>query len=46
MAMALDKAGAVGGLVGWLFIAFTNAGFYALTWAILPFRRVQDNHHE
>jgi hypothetical protein len=46
MAMALDNAGTVGTLVGWLFIAFVNAGFYALLWAILPFRRVQNSHHE
>jgi hypothetical protein len=46
MAMSLDNAGAVGGLVGWLFIAFANAGFYALIWAIVPFRRVRDGQHE
>ncbi len=37
LAMALDNAGAVAGLVGWLFIAFANAGFYALIWTMLPF---------
>jgi hypothetical protein len=46
LAMALDNAGALGALVGWLFISFANAGFYALIWTLLPLRRAQDSHHE
>jgi hypothetical protein len=39
-AIALDNAGVVGGLVGWLFISFANADFYAFIWEI--FRSISD----
>ena len=29
-AMALDNAGVLGGIVGWVFISLVNAGLYAL----------------
>jgi hypothetical protein len=46
LAMALDNAGAVGGLLGWLFIALANAGFYSLIWAMLPLHRAQNGRVE
>jgi hypothetical protein len=40
-AIALDNAGVVGGLIGWLFISFANAGFYSFVWAI--FRSIDNS---
>jgi hypothetical protein len=35
LALGLDNAGVLGGLVGWLFISFINAGVYAFVGALL-----------
>jgi len=34
-ALALENAGVLGGIIGWLFISFMNAGLYALIGLIL-----------
>jgi hypothetical protein len=47
LSMALDNAGVVGGIVGWLFISFANAGLYAVIGkTIQTLYRSQRDHHE
>ncbi len=47
LAMALDNAGVVGGIVGWLFISFANAGLYAVIGkTIQTLSRSERDHHE